>query len=380
MDCRILLLAMAASPLLASPQKVIPQALLAPAHSCTFCDKESAGRMTVNGSFLIWQSKEWGLEFASKSLTSSDPASSLQTFKQKLFVPDFSWSPGCKVDLGYHLPHDAWDLYSRWTYYQGDFTHLKKHFESQIGPTGFGIVPLWHYPFISFSTQTSDPLRFTNASANWKLFFNSIDLDLGRAFTPLRSLIFRMHIGIKGAWLRQHYHVEYGNGTLINGIIRTAPAQSLRYNDSHMGYHSYSWGIGPRGGVESKWNLGWGFSLSGDAGLSILSSFFKQHTEYLDHLYNLTAAENLTNQLHLRDHMWLLAPVFEGTIGLNWGHCFGCRKNPVYWGASIAYEVQYWWSQNHAHRNFAFQAPGNMWDMSGDLQMHGLTATLRTDF
>jgi hypothetical protein len=381
MECRIFLLAMAACPLLAEQQTDIRETLLAPAHSCTFCQKDRAGRAMLRASFLIWQSKEWGLEFAAKSMTASDPASSLQTFKQKLFVPDFSWSPGCKVDFGYHLPHDGWDVYSRWTYYHGDFTNLKKHLGSQIGPTGYGIVPLWHYPFISISSASiSAPLRFMNGASNWKLFFNSIDLDLGRSFTPLSTLIFRMHVGAKAAWLRQHYHVEYTDGTTIDGILRVAPAQSLHYLSSRMVHNSHSWGIGPKGGLESKWRFGWGFSLSADGGLSLLNSFFNLHTRFSDQLYNLTALENLSDNLHMKKHQWELTPVFEGTIGVNWGSCFGRKENPYYLGLSVAYEVQYWWSQNHAQRNFAYAAPGNMWDMRGDLQMHGLTASLKTDF
>ena len=377
----LFILAIAAHPLLAEQKSEIAQALLAPAHSCTFCQKENHGPVSKQVSFLIWQSKEWGLEFASKSLIASDPASSYQTFKEHLYIPDFSWSPGFKVDFSFRLPRDNWDLDSRWTFYHGDCTNLKKHFGSQIEATGVGIVPLWHYPFIEFSSPTSAPLRFMKASGNWRLYFNSLDLNLGREFTPMSSLIFRMNLGAKGSWLRQLYHAEYGDGTIIVGTIRRPPAQHFRYISSQMAFKSYSWGLGPRGGLESKWKIGRGFSLAAGAAMSLLSSFFDLRTNFSDRLHNIDDNNKpVNNDLLLKEHTWELTPVFEGNLGLDWGTCFGRKENPFYLGMTFAYEVQYWWSQNHLQRNYAFQAPGNMWDMRGDLQMHGLTASIRSDF
>lgn len=353
--------------------------LLKSAHPCTFCQKQRPGNVKLEASFLIWQSKEWGLEFASKSFVPSSPTAAEENFKQKLFVPDFSWSPGCKVDFGFNLPRDGWDVDSRWTFYHGDFTNLKKHFDLQTSPTGLGIVPLWHYPFIDFSS-TSAPLRFLNAAGNWKLFFNSFDLNLGRAFTPRKSTIFRMSLGAKGSWIRQHYHVEYNDSTTVSGIFQTLPEQTLQYTQSHMVFHSHAWGLGPRSALESKWRFGWGFALVADTAMSLLSSFSNLKTRFSDQVHNITANESLNYQLHMKRHIWELIPVFEGKIGIDWGTCFNLKRSPWYLGMQIAYEFQYWWAQNHSQRNFAFQAPGNMWDMRGDLQMHGLTASIQTDF
>jgi hypothetical protein len=373
-------LALASTPLLSAQQNVIEDALLPPANSCTFCNKESAGPFLLKGSFLIWQSKEWGLEFASKSFVPSNPASSTQTFDQKLYVPDFSWSPGFKIEFGYGLPYDGWDFASRWTNYRGDFTNLKKHFDSPISPAGMGIVPLWHYPFIDFSYATSGALRFQNAAANWKLFFNSVDAELGREFSPARALILRLHLGAKGCWIRQHYHADYNHGTTISGTVRTPPAQSFEYLNSRMAFSSHAWGLGMRGGLNSKWRLGWGFSLIANGALSLLGSAFELCTDWNDQLFNHTTGGGVANDLRVKEKIGEVIPVAEGALGLDWGWCFGRKENPVFFALIVAYEAQYWWSQNHAHRNYAFRAPGNMADMRGDLQMHGLTASLRLDF
>ncbi len=376
---RFVILAIASCPLLAEQANDFDKNLLPAAHSCTFCQKDRAGPVILKASFLIWQSKEWGFEFASKSRLASDPASDTQTFQQKLSIPDFSWSPGFKVDLGTNLPYDGWDLNNRWTYYHGDCTNLKKHFDSQIAPTGFGIVPLWHYPFFDI-VEPGAPLRFQTASANWNLFFNSFDVDLGRCFSPMKSLLLRMHMGAKGSWIRQRSHVEYEHSTTVNGIIQPPTEEAIQFLSSRMAYTSRAWGIGPRGGLESKWKFGWGFSLVAEGAFSFLCTYMDLMNSYHDRLYNFSRSVNENNDLQMKEHRWELIPVFEGNIGVDWGYCFGCKNKPIYMGITLAYEMQYWWSQNHAQRNFAVQAPGNMWDMRGDLQMHGLTASIRSDF
>ena|GEM_PF-1301892 len=362
---------------IAKKNNIDDHALLAPAHSCTFCAKDRAGPIVLRTSFLIWQAKEWGLEFGSKSLIGSVPGANTQTFKQKLFVSDFSWSPGFKIDFGFNLPYDGWDVNNRWTFYHGDCTNLKKHLDLQIEPPGYGIVPLWHYPF--FDLADGNVLRFQNAAGNWRLYLNSFDINLGRSFTPVSSLLFRMNAGAKGCWIRQYYHVDYSNSPTLNAIIQPPAQEAIQYLTSRMAHESKAWGLGPRGGLESKWKFGWGFSLAAEGAFSCLATYLDLNGAYHDLIFNQEISQNENFDMKMREHEWELIPLFEGTIGLDWGTCFG-KTSPVYFGITIAYEMQYWWSQNHARRNFAFQSPGNMWDMRGDLQMQGLTASIRSDF
>jgi hypothetical protein len=378
MTRRFIILAIASSPLFAecNPDD-FENTCLSEASPCTFCHKDRAGPLVLKASFLIWQSKEWGLEFASKSFASSNPSENIQTFQQKLSIPDFSWSPGFKIDFGYTLPYDGWDVNNRWTFYHGDLTNLKKHHDMQIAPTGYGIVPLWHYPFFDI-VDTSSPLRFQNAAANWKLYFNSFDADLGRWFSPAKSLLFRINLGAKGSWIRQHYHVDYHDSAIVTGIILPPNPVSVHILHSRMVFNSRCWGIGPRSGLETKWKFGWGFSLVAGGAFSCLYTNWNTTTEFHDQLS--ISSQNEIENLHMTDHRWELIPVFDGNLGIDWGWCFGRTEKPIYFSLMVAYEIQYWWAQNLARRNFAFHSPGNMWDMRGDLQMQGLTASIRSDF
>ncbi len=369
----------AASPLLAGFDCY--RSPLAPARPCPYPEKDEKGAPKIKASALVWQSKMEGLEFASKSLIPADPASTVQSFREKLFVPDFAWNPGFKLAAGANLPYDGWDTLARYTYYHGDLTDLKKTFDSQIGPTGLGIVPLWHYPFIEISTSViSPPLRFRNAAGNWKLNFNSMDFEFGREFFALPSLPVRMHLGAKAAWTTQLYSASYSGGTQFTGILAAPADVSLVYLESKMVSASHAWGLGPRAGVDSKWNMGWGLSLIADAALSLLYTYTKVTTKFDDLLQNLTAGGLLGPHMQMKEKVKEVIPALEASLGFDWGRCFCCTGRPIYFGATVAYEVQYWWSQNHMRRNYPYKAPANLWDSRGALQMQGLTATLRWDY
>lgn len=377
MFCKVLVSFTAISSVFAGSDCIQPVPL-PPAKPYAFKER-SLKSGPIEASFLLWQSKMGGLEFASKSFLPSEPTATNQTFQEKLYVPDFAWKPGFKINAGYNLLYDGWDLNGCYTFYHGQLTSLKKHFDSQIAPTGIGIVPLWHYPFIEMASSPT-PLRFKNAAANWKLFFNSFDLALGREFLPLNSLPIKVHLGAKAGWIHQYYHVDYANSNTFSGLISPPTAVDLQYLESTMVFSNHFWGLGPRAGVTSNWVMGAGLSLIADAALSLLASFTNVTTKYDDTLLNLSSGSPFKNTLELKEKIKELTPVLEARLGLDWEGCFSNPSRELFIGISIGYEVQYWWAQNHTRRNYPYEAPGNMWDSREALQMHGLTATFHWDY
>lgn len=347
-----------------------PRAVLASALPCSGC-----GSYGVSASFIFWQAKLWGLEFAGKSFLPNTPGASLQTFNQKLFVPDFAWKPGVKINLSVNLPYDGWDLLAGWTYYREECTSLKKNFDQVTVPDGIGLMPLWHYPFVQIAGgNAGNPLRYKDASGNWEMHFNSFDVQLGRYFFPEWSIPMRLNMGIKGAYIRQFYHADYGNGTTI---LATDPATAiptlLQFLSSRFQVTTDQWGLGPRLGLESKWNFWRGFNLIGNGAFSVLCSFFDLTTQYNGVILPSPGAVAMTMDEDFHE----LTPVCEAMLGLDWGTCF-C--NNTFLGISIGYEWQYWWSVNHARRNYVQTLPGETFDMRGELQMQGLNAAVKCDF
>jgi hypothetical protein len=334
------------------------------------CSVREAGGIYCDVAFLLWQSKMWGFEFIGKSTQPTGAGTSSVTLEEKVFVPDFSWRPGFKIDLGYDFGFDAWDIDSRWTFYKGEDTSLKKHFTSQIIPPGVGLVPLWFYPF--YNVESPNQIRFSDGSMSWRHYFDSVDLEIGRLSKVTPKLSVHLFGGLKGAWMHQLYRIHYENGTTIDaivpGVLGTVPYTLL---ESTLSFKNKSWGGGPRAGLNSKWNLFWGISLMADASLSLLYSRLETSRDQTDLNLNLDTVAEESFHMHLKTDTHQLKPVAEAKLGLDWTTCIYSNSTV---GLSIAYELQYWWAQNELRRGESHAAPGDQFPSRGDLQMHGLTA------
>lgn len=334
------------------------------------CPIDPRGSIRFDAALLIWQSKMWGFEFAGKSFDPTNAGTASLSLKEKAFVPDFAWRPGCKVDLGYDFGFDGWDLDSRWTFYKGEDTSLKKSFGSQIAPPGMGVVPLWFYPF--YNLISPNQIRFSKGTMSWRHYFNSIDLEMGRSSLLNERLSMRLFAGLKGAWIRQHYRVDYENGTEIAAIIPGIDGTvSYELLESAAAFKNETWGGGPRAGFDSKWKILWGVSLIADASFSLLFSKIATHRDQND--LNLNTALGIQQPFHMymTTNSHQLKPVAEAKLGLDWESCIFTKSIIE---VTVAYELQYWWAQNELRRNYSHAAPGDMFPMRGDLQMHGLTA------
>lgn len=346
------------------------RAVLPTADPCFGC-----GKMFVSASLLLWQAKMWGLEFATKSFKPNVAGSSSQTFQEKLYVPDFAWKPGFRLILGGHLPYDDWDTRIGWTIYREECTSLKKNFDSVVSPSGIGIIPLWQYPFLQIAGgNTGNPLRFSTASGNWTMILNTVDLELGRSFFPERSLPMRIKFGAKVAAMRQKVSARYGGGTEILAFSPEGGSPSLfQYLSSKFQCKTHLWGIGPRLGLASNWHMFYGISLIGNGAFSILCTFFDLDSKYDDAIQPIPGV----TKMKLREHFHELTPICEAMLGLDWSICF--NRN-IYLGIQLGYEWQYWWSVNHARRNYVQTLPGETLDMRGELQMQGLNGAIKVDF
>jgi hypothetical protein len=312
----------------------------------------------------------WGLEFAGKSFIPTNATSTSVSLNERVFVPDFAWRPGYRIDLGYDFGFDGWDIDGRYTFYRGEDTSLKKHFTSQTSPSGMGVIPLWFYPF--YNVLSPNQIRFADGTMSWRHYFNAIDLEIGRSSLISDRLSVHLFGGLKGAWMHQSYHVDYKNGSTIAAIVPgSSGTVSYTLLESAAFFKNETWGAGPRAGFDSKWKLRWGIGLIADASISLLFSKVETHREQNDLNLNTSSNAQEPFHLHLVTHSHQLKPVIEAKLGLDWEMCM-FRQSVI--GFTFAYEIQYWWAQNELRRNYSHAEPGTMFPMRGDLQMHGLTA------
>jgi hypothetical protein len=317
---------------------------------------------------LVWQSKEGSMEFAAKFKSADNPKENLAE-QENIVIPDFAWRPGFKIDAGYFFEEDNWDIRTLWTFYRGEFTLVKKHSNVETYPEDNGIVPLY---FISdFKDLVNPSPRYSHGNGDLAIYFNSLDFELAKYVFVRRKLSVRLLFGIKGSWINQNYRVEYTDGNTLMG-----PRDFLTLIQSHINFENNFWGMGPRIGFESKCHLIWGFKLFANTSASSLISHFKvkrkQHDVRFDHL---TSNYEIL-PFRLKDDFYTIKPNIQLHLGFEWSRCF----RTSFFGATVGYEMQYFWGQNQIKRTFASKSPGLFYSNRGDLQLHGLTASLKYEF
>ncbi|MDE3055215.1 MAG: hypothetical protein KGI80_00745 [Verrucomicrobiota bacterium] len=328
------------------------------------------GSPFVDVSFLIWQSKMWGVEFSAKSTQPTEEETLHAALKENISVPDFAWRPGAKLEVGYQFAADKWDLDARWTWYRGETTRLKKHFEEQIAPEGMGIIPLWFYPF--YTVHEPSVIRFSSSTSSWRHYFDSIDLEMGRLSTFGRLSDWHFFTGLKGAWIHQYYRVEYANGSTVDALIAGGEHVVYSLLQSTVSFDNRTWGGGPRLGFDSRWKFGWGLALEINTAFSLLYSALKTTRDQEDLNVQVDTASQVPYHLTQHTNSHGLEPVLEAQFGIDWKYDFFTTSEV---GLAVLYEFQYWWGQNLLRRGYSHLLPGGTFPSRGDLQMHGLTAT-----
>jgi Legionella pneumophila major outer membrane protein precursor len=346
---------------------------LCSARPCVNVENYNCGSFFASASFIFWQTKQGNMAFAAKNEGAKESLNNLTTLNFELITPDFIWRAGAKAVLGYNLPIGGIDIQAKWTYLPAAFTHIKKNVFSTIDVTGQGIIPLWYYQFLR--DVTTSP-RYEHANGDWNMRFNTVDLEWGRASYLKPKVKLRTHAGIKIAWINQTYKVEYNRGNLITG----PNGNNFQLISSNFVLKNNSAGIGPRLGVNSRWKLCWGFSLIGDGAFSLVYDYFRVSKDQNDLVFDNNLGQILPFTAVLSENFSKFQPVLEICLGIDWGTCFRICNRRNYFGLTISYDTQYWWSQNQMRRLVNSVSSGDTFINNGDLQPHGLTASARFDF
>ncbi len=354
----------------------LPFGLLSPKQ---FSEKESPYFSSL--SFIYWQPQMSGLEFAAKTMEPSSFVFEAIKFNTRTFSPHFSFNPGVKAEFGYFLPYDGWDIKSRWTYCHGTFANRNQNLESFLDLT-HGLFPLWAFPYFPANPNFIQNLLYQKAQANFNLICNNFDLELARFFNINRWLSIRLHSGIKGAVLRQHFRVKYENSIPISLSLNSISGSVLTFLQSDFHSKNQFWGIGPRVGVDSSWNLGAGFQLLADSSFTILPAFFTVKEIFNDLVFDQNAiiGIGLVSLFgKIREKFFDLLPLFQTNLGVKWEKCVS-NKHLVFLTFALAYEMQYWWDANQLRRAFSSSIPGYLYNSNGNFQTQGLTASASVQF
>ncbi len=256
---------------------------------------------------------------------------------------DYSWNWGFRAGIGYNLPHDGWDMLLNWTWFKAHETKNEKP-----------VTPETVLATLA-ATQGGIPIAFPSAKGKATLHMNLLDLELGREFFVSKWLTLRPFMSARAAWFNRAFKFRYSS------------------DSTKLGGHDHNRfrGGGLRGGLDTQWGLGSGWSFFGDFALSLLYGKQRLHSHQ-----DISSGARVQ---HIHNAWSAVRPMLDLAFGLRWDHLFGCND-------AYRIRLQLGWEQTSLlgfEKDMNFMngtLPGKFAYNSGDLAVSGLSLQARFDF
>jgi hypothetical protein len=306
------------------------------------------GGVYFSADFLWWRAENHGLSAAFENQSESVSDGSI-------FRVSPAWDPGFRLGLGWNTSYDGWDLLLNWTWYENNASSTKTRNGIAFGSQQ-GFYPMWphaHSPYGPFQT----------AGVTYRILYNAIDFEIGRAVFTSKKLSFRPFWGPRAAWLSQTFQTRF-----------TTPLSNSADPQKSEGRDVY-WGIGPRAGTAAEWHVGSGFSVVGLVAAAALYGNARvrfQNQELTNGAYVL--------ERKFTDDFDQLAPQLQLLLGLQWGSCLWTDR--YYLAFSAVWETNYWWDQMNLPVSLRSASFGSPMPTVGNqpVTLEGLTVNAEFDF
>lgn len=312
----------------------------------------------LTADWLIWQANSSGLGYVIKD---SEPSATTIAHGY-VKNPEFKYEFGFKIGLGCNLSHDGWDASLSWTWFRD---RASSSISNDDGDDT--LFTTFISPTVVSATNVNGPAIAQSASSHWHLRLDLLDIEMGREFYTGKWLTLRPFFGLRSAWVRQKYHVDYDNVSTLffsSGIFSEY--------DIHM-TNDY-WGFGPRIGLNGHWGFGDGWSLYGNAGISLLYGFF-----HLNHEEDSTSTAGVvTEQKHVRNSFHSGKAITDLELGVQWDYMF--FNDSFHLGLHAGWQQQLFFSQNQFMRFTNGVEQGQFFQNQGDLAFQGWSIGARLDF
>jgi len=243
---------------------------------------------SVEAEFLYWSVRETNLPFAAVvdivSRNSTVPDVPDLALIQDLKFLKTKWDPGFRVGFDWNIGCDGWDIFSTWTYFfNKSSSSIHRSFPGLQPALGeSGVVNPW----INFTAQGMFPIQpalpiFEDVSAKWRLYFNQIDLALGKKYWLNDCFAIKPYAGLRGVWNRTHFNTEGSQGP--KDTSNPTLAISDFFNEASTRWNAKQWAICLLVGVEPDWYFTNNFSLFANFDLAMGWGNFHQrfHEKYI---------------------------------------------------------------------------------------------------
>jgi len=330
-----------------------PRAFNAPAR----IDVTGCSDWDVYGSFIYWHVSQESMDVGVKSFFDPTIPTDGATFPTTIAFQTFKYKPGFKVGAGFSFGDDGWVCFAEYTR-----LHQKTVFSRTVtAPTFWAPTDWFALGFVEGSTGDT-AYRPTTLTAKWKMNFDRVDLSFSRPFYQGKRITVSPYGGMRGLWITQ---VE----TLaLNPNTASVATAVLR---------SHCWSVGPNGGVETNWLVGWGFRFEGMAGASLLYTRYTT-TAVKQTVTAISSSDGVPESLNaINNNVNVLRPMMEMGVGIGWGTYLSCQE--WYMDLSVRYDFLQLWDQN-VMRHYTIGVNSGVAVPADNMQMHGITATARFDF
>jgi hypothetical protein len=309
----------------------------------------------VDASFTYWTAYEEGLTLGISNATVTSVPVSTPLSRVALFQ-ETKWEPGFKLGMGIDLGHDDWSAFAEYTWFRSRTTVSAGAPNGPVGSTS----PTWVLNNFSLeNTINSSEVR--QLSSVWRLRMDLLDVGVSRPYYQGKRLIISPFGAVRAEWIRQNLRIH------PTPVITTD-----RNPDAVFHNRSQSWALGPRGGLQGKWLLGWGLRVEGDMGASLLFTRYIKVKSFADPILHgdRPYAVGYTNYNTLRFDT-------DMNIGMGWGRYFDCRNYHL--DLLLSYDFQIFWNQNMM-RMLVDEFEGVISAPAHNLYLQGITLKAQFDF
>lgn len=231
----------------------------------------------------------------------------------------FKYNTGYRIGFGYQNSQDTWDTL---IYYTGYKTRGK---DQQYGNVFVDFIGNFFVNNTDGSSIPSVPYYGIGA-IQWKLAFDTLDLELGRTIKIDEILILRPYLGLKSAIINQSMYTNWQN-----------PVNVTTFTQAHENLQNNYWGLGPVLGLKSTWP----FYQSGPYTLGLFGNL-SGALMWGDWSFSDNYGNNIpmTVTVTHRD-LYGTSTMGRGQIGLEWE----AKLHKADLNARLSYEAQVWLSQ-----------------------------------
>lgn len=279
-------------------------------------DQSNCSRWNLFADTLLLRADQiatWALPVTFMPFTTSGGEAGVN-FVENAQMVQFNWDFGFRTGLRYGFERQGWDTTLYYTWFRTEGKNNTPTANS-LGNTTSALIGEW----LSFGFASG------TGRIQWNILLNSIDWELGRQCNAGKGMMFRPHLGVKGGWIRQNVHSHW---VTTSQILAT---ENLKNN---------FWGLGPKGGVNSKWRLSsaWNttFHIFFDPSLALLGGCWK--------MKDIQKSSSMNSSINsINPTTWAATFMFHSLMGIGWDLKLSRANSNL--GFRLGYELQYWFDQ-----------------------------------